>query len=45
LLPRGQLHVIPGGGHLFMTLQAEHTADAIDKFIEAAATSSDSSLR
>lgn len=35
LLPHGQLHVIRGGGHLFMTLQAERTGKEIEHFLAA----------
>ena len=35
LLPKGHLHLIPRGGHLFMSTHAEETATLIRKFIHA----------
>ncbi|MDO9453484.1 MAG: alpha/beta fold hydrolase [Stagnimonas sp.] len=38
LLPKGQLHVVRGGGHLFMLLRAEQTAGTVAAFLKETET-------
>lgn len=35
LLPNSKLHIVRGGGHLFMTMRAEETAGLIDELLSA----------
>jgi pimeloyl-ACP methyl ester carboxylesterase len=36
LIPRAKLHVMRGGGHLFMTMRSEETAELLNTWIESA---------
>ena len=35
LIPRARLHVVPGGGHLFLLEEAGEMADLVTRFLTA----------